>query len=104
MDKKCLDKILQYYKQRPDLFVEEVLGNKLSLYQRVILRALNAKENLKGRILSKTIDFYYRILCQLVSLDEDSKIIFYENKEYKEMTRDEAIDYVYNKLRFLLRF
>lgn len=89
------------YKIEKDNYGFEFVKNdiKLSLYQRVMLRVLHCKENLKGRMLSKRLENYYKIFFHLIMLDKDVKVGLYEkDKEYKEMTRDEAIVYIYNKI------
>lgn len=89
----------KYYIQNPYRFAEEFLGVKLLPYQRIILKVMDKLQAKKPVYSSKELKYYLGALEHLISLEEDSKIAFYENKEYKEITRDEAIQYILKKIK-----
>ena len=90
----------KHYIQNPYLFVEELLGVKLSLYQRMMLRVMNRYQAKKPIYSSRKLEYYLRALQRLVSLEEDSKVAFYDGDGHKEMIRDEAVEFILRKLNY----
>ena len=76
------------------------MTNKINyLNQRIMLKIMDKLQAKNSVCLGKRLRYYFRALEYLMSLEEDSKIAFYENKEYKEITRDEAIQYILKKIK-----
>lgn len=48
-----IQKISEYYKYNPDKFVEEIMGVKLFLHQKMLLKAMSAVDNIKVRLLKR---------------------------------------------------
>lgn len=92
----------EYYIQNPHQFAEEFFGVKLLPYQRVMLKAIDKLQVKRPVYSGKKLEYYLRALERLISLEEDSKVVFYENKECKEMSRDEAIKYILRQLNWKL--
>ena len=89
-----------YYTQNPDHFIENFLGIKLSPYQKIMLKATNKLQVINPVNSVRKLERYLRALRLLASLEEDSKIVFYDGGEYKEMTRDEAVEFILRKLNY----
>lgn len=90
----------EYYKHNPDLFVKEFFDIELPLHQRIMLKSMDRLQAKKSVRSGRKLEYYFRTLLQLLLLEEDSKVAFYENKEYKELTREEAIEHILKKLNY----
>lgn len=86
-----------YYIRNPDYFVEDFLGVKLFPYQKIMLKAIDKLQVINLVNSGRKSEYYLRALQRLVSLEEDSKVAFYDGNEYKEMTRDEAVEFILKK-------
>lgn len=89
-----------YYTRNLDYFIEEFLGIKLFPYQKTILKAIGKLQAINPVNSGRKLEYYLIALQRLASLEEDSKVVFYGSKECKEMTRDEAIEYISRKLNY----
>jgi hypothetical protein len=90
-------KFKDYYTRNPNYFIEDFFGVKLSPYQKMIVKAMNKFQAVRPVNSGKKLEYYLRALQRLVSLEEDSKVAFYDDDGYKEMTRDEAVEFILRK-------